>query len=116
MIKRKFMVVGGCGPLGSEIVQRLLAAGHEVWATFRTPREDMIAKLDGLGAKVAQLDLDLCSRSSVPLPSDVDGFVFTPILTVSAKAASMIGSRQSAIFFSSNNVAIDETAPVWTRS
>lgn len=47
--------------------------------------------------------------------NDVEGAIFTPILTVSAKAAALLRKDQHAVFCSSNNAAIDHNAEVYAK-
>jgi nucleoside-diphosphate-sugar epimerase len=108
------LVVGAGGVLGREIVRVLRAKGIDVTAAFRTRRAGLKQTLAGLGAKPLQLDIDDSDATRQAL-GEVDAAVFTPILTVSQGAAALLGAGQRAVFFSSNNVAIDPEAEVYGR-
>jgi nucleoside-diphosphate-sugar epimerase len=108
------LVVGAGGVLGREIVRILRAKGVDVVAAFRTRRAGLKQTLAGWGAKPLQLDIDDSDATRQAL-GEVDAAVFTPILTVSQSAAALLGAGQRAVFFSSNNVAIDPEAEVYAR-
>ncbi len=108
------LVVGAGGVLGREIVRILRVKGVDVVAAFRTRRAGLKEMLAGLGAKPLQLDIDDIAATRQAL-GEVDAAVFTPILTVSQSAAALLGEGQRAVFFSSNNVAIDPEAEVYGR-
>ncbi len=110
----RILVVGAGGALGCEIVRILRATGADVTATYRTPRQGISEKLNSLGAAAAQLDLADTAQSE-RLLKNADAVVFTPILSVAVAAANLMRDDQRAVFFSSNNVAIDPSAEVYTR-
>jgi len=108
------LVVGAGGVLGREIVRILRSQGVDVVAAFRTRRAGLKQTLVGLGAKPLQLNIDDSDATRQAL-TEVDAAVFTPILTVSQSAAALLGEDKRAVFFSSNNVAIDPDADVYAR-
>ncbi len=108
------LVVGAGGVLGREIVRMLRVQGVDVVAAFRTRRAGLKQTLAGWGAKPLQLDIDDSAATRQAL-GEVDAAVFTPILAVSQSAAALLGAGQRAVFFSSNNVAIDPDAEVYGR-
>ena len=110
---KRILVVGAGRALGFEIVRRLRAQGACVIATFRTPQAITEAGLVDLGAEVTRLDLG-DQQELADLIAGVDAVIFTPILTVSRVAASVLTPDQRAIFFSSNNVGIDPDDPVYS--
>ena len=74
----------------------------------------MTEKLKRMGAEVVQLDLS--NKAALqPLIKNCDAALFTPILSVSASAAKTLSEGQRAVFFSSNNVAIDPAAPIYAK-
>lgn len=108
------LVIGAGGAIGSEAVRQLRARNLAVIATWRTHRPGRIAALQALGAETAQLDLE--DRDAARRLIDMSAAVlFIPILTASAAAATHLRPGQPAVFFSSNNVAIDFEAPVYAR-
>lgn len=114
MTKRKVLVVGAGGAVGCEIVRLLCAGGSHVLAAYRTQRPGLEATLRDFGANPVQLDLNDTEKLS-ELLNDVEGAIFTPILTVSAKAAALLRKDQHAVFCSSNNAAIDHNAEVYAK-
>ncbi len=106
------LIVGAGSVLGREIIRMLRAKGVNVVAAFRTRRAGLKETLTGWGAKPLQLDVTDVAATRKALAA-VDAAVFTPILTVSQSAAMLIGGNQRAVFFSSNNVAIDPDADVY---
>lgn len=111
---RKVLVVGAGGVLGREIVSLLRARGREVVAAHRTPRARLEDELRALGASVLRLDLADTDQLALAL-EQVEGAIFTPILTVSAAAAKRLRGDQRGVFFSSNNAAIDAHAEIYAR-
>lgn len=114
MTTGKVLVAGAGGALGREIVGVLRAGGREVLATYRTPRDGLEDALRALGATPVRLDLADTDMLSLLL-DDVDGAIFTPILTASAPAARRLRDGHRSVFFSSNNAAIDTHAEVYRR-
>ena len=110
----RVLVVGAGSALGYEIVRILRAKGVAVKAAYRTKRQGLKERLDALGAGSAQLDLK--DRAGLDnLLQDSDAAIFTPILTIAQNAARALRDHQRAIFFSSNNVAVDPEAEVYAR-
>lgn len=114
MTGRRVVVVGAGSALGFEIARIASACGHEVTATYRTQRNDVEKAIGQTGAEPARLDVE-DKNAVMTLLSDKDAVVFTPILTTSAAAAEILVPEQRAVFFSSNNVAIDPGAAVYAR-
>ena len=114
MTTKPVLVVGAGGALGLEIVRRLRAEGRKVLASYRTVRTGTFEALAALGAEAVRLDLDDPETLS-PALARCGAAVFTPILTVSVQAAARLDDAQAAVFFSSNNVAVDPQAPVYAR-
>jgi len=110
----RVLVVGAGSALGSEIVQVLRQRGHGVLASYRTPRRSVQDALIALGADLVRLELADAQGVADAL-SQVDAVIFTPILTASSRAAKLLSPAKPAIFFSSNNVAIDPQADVYAR-
>lgn len=112
MANEKVLVVGAGGALGLEIVRALRGRGVRVQATCRSSRDGAGERLAALGADAAVLDLaDLDMLEA--LLADNDAAIFTPILTVSKAAAQLLRDGRPAVFFSSNNVAVDPQAEVY---
>lgn len=114
MTGERVLVVGASRPLGVEIVRGLHAAGHEVDATYRTYRGESLRALEALGANVSRLDIDDHEALDAHL-QNADAAIFIPILTVSQIAAPLLRDGVRAVFFSSNNVAIDFEADVYAQ-
>ena len=114
MTGERVLVVGASRPLGVEIVRALRTAGHEVDATYRTYREEPVSVLNALGASTTRLDIADRSALAARL-QNADAAIFIPILTVSQIAAPLLRDGVRAVFFSSNNVAIDFEADVYAR-
>lgn len=114
MTTKPVLVVGAGGALGLEIVRRLRADGRDVLASYRTVRAGTVETLAALGAEAVRVDLDDPETLS-PALARSSAAVFTPILTVSAQAAAHLNEACRAVFFSSNNVAVDPQAPVYAR-
>ncbi len=108
------LVVGAGGVLGREIVRILRGQGIDVVAAYRTRRAGLKETLAGWGAKPLQLDITDASALRRAL-EQADAAIFTPILTLSQSAAPLLGENMRAVFFSSNNVAIDPDAEVYAR-
>ncbi len=114
MAEKHILVVGAGGPFGFEIVRNLRTLNHSVMATYRTPRADAIKRLHEVGAQTSQLDLADETALEALLGTAVAA-IFTPILTVSRIASALIADRFPAVFFSSNNAAIDFEADIYAR-
>ena len=112
MTDKTVLVAGAGGALGMEIVRALRANNVDVIATYRTERSQRLEQLGRLGARVEKLDIQNHEHTAAWLET-VDAAVFTPILSVSAGAARHLRPDQPAVFFSSNNVAIDPEAPIY---
>lgn len=110
----KVLVAGAGGALGREIVSVLRGRGCAVAAAYRTPREGVEDGLRALGAEPLRLDLADTDQLALTLAA-VDGAIFTPILTVSGSAAKCLRVDQRAVFFSSNNAAIDTHTEVYAQ-
>ena len=113
MKPRSILVAGVGGAVGFEIVKSLRAKEYDVVATYRTSRASLDQRLRELGAQTAQWDIADQERGRALL-ADVDAAIFTPILTVSEKAAALAGDKP-LVFFSSNNVEIDPEAAVYAE-
>ncbi|MEM9494464.1 MAG: NmrA family NAD(P)-binding protein [Pseudomonadota bacterium] len=110
--EKPVLVVGAGAPLGREIVRLLRGAGRAVIATVRTEDPEKLGALSAMGVDTALLDL----TDAHALPAamqNVGAAIFTPILTLSAAAARHLPPDAPAVFFSSNNVAIDPDDPVY---
>ncbi|MEM9616633.1 MAG: NAD-dependent epimerase/dehydratase family protein [Pseudomonadota bacterium] len=114
MAEKHVLVVGAGGPFGFEIVRNLRALNHSVMATYRTSRAVAVKRLHDVGAQTSQLDL-ADETALKALLGNADAAIFTPILTVSKIASALIADRFPAVFFSSNNAAIDFEADVYAR-
>lgn len=114
MAEKQILVVGAGGPLGFEIVRNLRAQNNSVTATYRTPRAEAVQRLHDIGAQTSQLDL-ADETALEALLGNADAAIFTPILTVSRIASTLIADRFPAVFFSSNNAAIDFRADIYAR-
>jgi nucleoside-diphosphate-sugar epimerase len=108
------LVVGAGGALGLEIVNALRASGRAVIGAYRTVRPGAVEAIKGAGGDPLKLDLEDASALREAL-TKADAAIFTPILTNSAPAARLLPPGQPAVFFSSNNVAIDPQAEVYAR-
>ena len=112
MSLKSILVVGAGGAVGLEIVRALCARGADVTATYRTPRNGAAAAIAAAGGRAVRLDL--ADRDAAQMAIEqAGGVIFTPILTVSAPAAALLRPGQAAVFFSSNNVAVDPQAEVY---
>ncbi len=111
MTRRSVLVAGAGGAVGFEIVRALRVRNCNVTATYRTGRNGLEDRLRALGATPAQWDIADADRGRALL-QEVDAAVFSPILTVSEKAAALSPDKPM-VFFSSNNVDIDPHAPVY---
>ena len=93
-----------------------LDAGRTVIATVRD-RPERLADLAACGVVVRSgVDAaDPASIAALVAEHRVGSAILAPILTVSAKAAPVLAACgvTRAVFFSSNNVAIDQEAPVY---
>ncbi len=114
MEQSSILVIGAGGSLGRAIVRILRGQGIDVAAAYRTRRAGLKEMLAGMGAKPLQLDVTDTAAMRQAL-GEVDAVIFTPILTVSQSAAALLGAGQRAVFFSSNNVAIDPETDVYAR-
>ena len=114
MMDETIFVAGAGGALGFEIVRLLRKQGARVVASYRTPRPGVGERLEALGAIPRRIDFDDPAALQQTI-AETGAAIFTPILTTSRAAASMLRSDQRAVFFSSNNVAIDPQAEVYAR-
>lgn len=114
MSEKPVLVAGAGGALGLEMVRILRAEGYAVAGAYRTARKGAAEAIEAAGAWPVRLDLNAETAVQAAL-ADVDAAIFTPILTVSAPAARFLRPGQRAVFFSSNNVAIDPQAEVYAR-
>ena len=114
MAGTKVLIVGAGGPLGLEIVRILQASGAAVTATYRTAREGIEETLSSLGARAVQLDLGDAEHTK-ELLGDANAAVFTPILSIAGRSAALLKDNQRAVFFSSNNVAVDPGNQIYKR-
>jgi len=115
-MKEKFsvLVIGAGSPIGVCVVQRLLAQSHRVTAAYRTETPGLVERFTALEAAHVRLDLD--DEPNLTRQMDAaDAVVFIPILTSSARAARFLRKDQRAVFFSSNNVAIDKTDQLYQK-
>lgn len=110
----KVLVVGAGGALGYEIVRQLRARDIGVTATYRTLRDGMEARLTALGAEPVRLDLNNTDELARRV-KHAEAAIFTPILTTSKVTAQFLEPGQNAVFFSSNNAAIDHEAEIYAR-
>ncbi len=107
-------MIGAGAPLGLEIARIAAARGARVTAAYRTARPGVEDAIAAAGARPARLDLG-DQGALAALLKDADGAILTPILTASVLAAGLLAPNQRAVFFSSNNVAIDPQAEVYAR-
>lgn len=114
MSEKPVLVAGAGGALGLEMVRILRAEGREVAGAYRTARKGVAEAIEAAGAWPVRLDLNAETAVQAVL-ADVGAAIFTPILTASAPAARFLRPDQGAVFFSSNNVAIDPQAEVYAR-
>lgn len=114
MNRKRILIAGAGGALGRETAARLCEAGYETLAAYRTPRDGLEASLRELGATPVRLDLADHGRLDGVL-GNIDGAIFTPILSVSAPAAGFLRVDTPAVFFSSNNVAVDPDNDIYAR-
>jgi len=112
MASQKVLVVGAGGATGLEMARALRSQGHGVLATMRTPNIAAESALVEMGAELRRLDI-LDAKNLARCIGDADAAVFTPILTISSKAARFLQPAQRSVFFSSNNVAIDPADSVY---
>lgn len=106
------LVAGAGGALGLEIVNALRASGRAVIGAYRTERPGVVEAIKRAGGEPLKLDLEDASALREAL-AKAAAAIFTPILTASAPAARFLRPGQRAVFFSSNNVAIDLQAEVY---
>ena len=112
---RKIAIVGAAGELGRRIVNQIIdVAGVQIVATSRDRRRlnDLFANTS---ADCRELDLD-DTRAAANTLNDCDIIVFCPILSLSAPTALRLrelGSKARLVLFSSNNVGLDQDAPVY---
>ncbi|MEO1135747.1 MAG: hypothetical protein AAFW68_03925 [Pseudomonadota bacterium] len=111
---KSVLVIGAGAALGLAIVKHLRTEQVEAIGTYRTLRAGVSAKIEAVGARAEQLDLEDKDRTQALL-AEVDAAIMTPILSASAPAASFLGAGQRAVFFSSNNVALDPQAEVYEK-
>lgn len=114
MSEKPVLVAGAGGALGLEMVRLLRAEGYAVAGAYRTARKGAAEAIEAAGGWPVRLDLGAETAVRAAL-ADAGAAIFTPILTVSAPAARFLRPGQPAVFFSSNNVAIDPQAEVYAR-
>ncbi len=114
MTSPRILVCGAGGAVGLEIVKSLAARGVRPVATYRTARKTAPGAIEAAGGDPVQWDLN-DRETGARLLADVEGAAFTPILTVARLAAGLAPATARSVFFSSNNVAIDPSAPVYAR-
>ena len=114
MNEKPVLVAGAGGALGLEIVRILRAGGRAVAGAYRTEREGVCGAIAAAGGEPLKLDLEDAAALRAALEK-ADAAIFIPILTASAQAARFLRPDQKAVFFSSNNVAIDPQAEVYGR-
>ncbi|PQA86702.1 SDR family oxidoreductase [Hyphococcus luteus] len=112
MNDKTVLVAGAGGVLGLEIVRVLRGRGRIVTGAYRTERGGAREAIEAAGATPLRLDLEDGAALRDALAA-ADAAIFTPILTVSAPAATLLRADQPAVFFSSNNVAVDPQAAVY---
>ncbi|WP_425408702.1 NmrA family NAD(P)-binding protein [Hyphococcus sp.] len=108
------LIFGAGGAVGLEAARNAAARGLSVVAAYRTERSGVSEKIQNCGARAVKADLEDTDHIKTLLAQS-DAVIFTPILSVSAQAAPLLGRTQRAIFFSSNNVAIDPQADDYAR-
>ena len=109
---KNVLVVGAAKPLGFEIVNCLLSKGFSVVATYRQSDPTSLRELANENLKIEQLDLDEKAAATAMI-ARTDGVIFTPILSVCDSVVEALHNDMPAVFFSSNNVAIDPEASVY---
>lgn len=114
MAVERLLVVGAGGAVGLEAARLAVERGVNVTATYRTNRSGVDDAIRACGARPQHADLRNPGAIK-SLLADADAAIFTPILTVSALAAGLLDAGQPAVFFSSNNVAIDPQADDYAR-
>lgn len=108
------LVVGAGGAVGEAIAHALLDAGWRVRASMRRLHGPAAARLSARGVPIVPVDLEAPAGLSADL-RDTDAIVFAPTLTLSVKAAPLVAAAgiERALFFSSNNVAVDPDDPIY---
>lgn len=114
MNPKTVLVAGAGSALGLAIVRELSARGANVIASYRTSGDGVVDGIKAAGGRPVRLDLQNLKDAQAIL-DETDAAIFTPVLTVSAQAAPLLRSDQPALFFSSNNVAIDPEAEVYAK-
>ena len=113
----KVAVIGASGNLGSRIVDQLLdETDIRIVATSRD-LSSLSDYADLERVECRELDLEKPERAANTL-LDCETVVFCPILTLSADAAKSMRKQSSGarlILFSSNNVGLDEEAPIYEQ-
>jgi nucleoside-diphosphate-sugar epimerase len=111
------VVVGAASPLGEAIALGLRATGRDVIATYRRPASIRLARLEAAGARIRECDLSAAAPDDAlaHVLSGAAAAIFTPILTTSRRAIPALRAAgvDRALFFSSNNVAVDPEAPAY---
>lgn len=115
MTIKRLLIIGAGGAVGLEAARYAAAARElEVTATYRTERDGVEEAIRNCGARAVRADL-LNPGAIKSLLNETDAAIFTPILSVSVLAAELLAAGQPAVFFSSNNVAIDPQAEDYAR-
>lgn len=115
----KLFVVGATGFVGSHVVSRFVAAGHDVTGLARSESRAGIVRAAGATAVLGDVaDLDALSRRAV----DADATVFAPQLhqedehrAVDALLAALSGSGKTFIFTSGTGVLSQRTNGEWSE-
>lgn len=114
MTIERVLIVGAGGAVGLEAARYAVQRGLSVTATYRTERPGVEEAIRECGARAVQADLRNPGVVK-PLLDEADAAIFTPILSTSAPAAELLPEGRPAVFFSSNNVAIDPQADDYAR-
>lgn len=112
---RKIAIVGAAGELGRRIVSQIINLDGVQTVVTSRDRSRLDNLFGGTGADCRELTLDDAEAAANTL-NDCDVIVFCPILSLSAPTAFRLrdqGSRARVILFSSNNVGLDQDAPVY---
>ncbi|MET0181476.1 MAG: NmrA family NAD(P)-binding protein [Caulobacterales bacterium] len=107
----RVLVVGASGAVGEAIAFEALERGCGVVAATRNVNSSAARRLRKAGVNVAAADLSV-RTSFTALLGSVDIAILVPPLTLSAAVAGE-AAHVRAVFFSSNNVAIDLRSPIY---